>query len=83
MRRNTSKPNLPLNAGLDHITSHEFQSLVEMRGEFRIGPMKVPNERLEGVQFPEQVLGGGTAIAVKKKEWRLVGGRGAYFSANR
>ena len=30
--------------------------------------MKVPDERLEGVQLPEQVLGGGTAIAEKRNK---------------
>ena len=53
----------PLNAALYHITCHELQPLVEVRGELHVRPVEIPDERLERVQLPEQVLRGGTAIA--------------------
>ena len=54
----------PLNTGLYHITGHQFESLVEMVAKLWVRPMEVADERLEGVELPEQVLGCCTAIAI-------------------
>ena len=59
---------LPLNAGLDHITRHKFQPLVEMEAELRVRPVQVSDEGLESVQLPEQIFRGGAARA----EWKNV-----------
>jgi hypothetical protein len=32
--------------------------------ELRVRPVQVPNERLQSVQLPKEVLGGGTSIAL-------------------
>ena len=58
------KGSLPLNARLDHITGHEFEPLLQVLAELCIRPVQVPNERLQSVQLPEEVLGGSAAIAL-------------------
>ena len=64
--------NLPLNARFYHITGHQFESLVKMVAKFWIWPMKVADERLEGIQLPEQILRGCTAIARKSIHYRQI-----------
>jgi hypothetical protein len=34
----------PLNAGFDHVTGHEFQSLFQVAGKLGIWPMQIVNE---------------------------------------
>lgn len=52
----------PLDTRLDHITGHKLKALVQMLGEFRVRPMQVPDEGLQSVQLPEQILGGSASI---------------------
>ena len=54
---------LPLDARFDHIAGHELQSLFEVSSEFGIGPVQIADERLQSVQFPEQVLRCRTAVS--------------------
>ena len=57
---------VPLYAGLDHITGHGFESLVEVLAELRIRPVQIPDEGLEGVQLPEELLRRGAPVAAKR-----------------
>lgn len=45
-----------LDARLDHVASHQLQALFQMLPELGVWPMKIPNERLESVQFPEEIF---------------------------
>ncbi len=47
---------VPLDAGVDHITCHQLEPLVEVLRELGVGPVQVPDERLQRVQLPEEVL---------------------------
>lgn len=53
---------LPLNARLDHVARHKFKALLQMTGKLGIRPVEIVDERLEGIQLPEQILRSGTAI---------------------
>lgn len=48
--------NAPLDAVLDHVARHELDATLEVLGELVLGPVQVPDESLESVQLPEEVL---------------------------
>lgn len=48
--------NTPLDAVLDHVARHELDATLEVFGKLVLRPVQVPDESLEGVQLPEEVL---------------------------
>lgn len=48
--------NTPLDAVLDHVARHEFDATLEVFGKLLLRPVQVPDESLEGIQLPEEVL---------------------------
>lgn len=54
----------PLDAVLDHVARHELNATLEVFGKLVLGPVQVPDECLEGVQLPEEVLRCPRAITV-------------------
>lgn len=60
--------NAPLDAVLDHVARHEFDATLEVFGELVLRPVQVPDESLEGVQLPEEVLRrAGTVTTINPK----------------
>lgn len=57
-----------LNTRFDHVASHQLEALLQVRSELLIGPMQIPNERLQRVQLPEKVLGRGASIPAGKHD---------------
>lgn len=56
----------PLDAGLHHVTGHQFESLLQMFGELGLRPVEVHHKHLQSVQLPEQILWSGWAITGEK-----------------
>lgn len=52
----------PLDAGLHHVAGHQLEPLLQVFGEFRLRPVEVQHEHLQGIQLPEKVFGGGRAV---------------------
>jgi len=48
---------LPFDTGLNHIAGHELEAALQVLAKLLLGPVQVPDEGLQGVQLPEQVLG--------------------------
>lgn len=46
----------PLDAILNHVAGHELNAALKVFGELLLRPVQVPDERLQGVQLPEEVL---------------------------
>lgn len=70
-----TQTNAPLDAVLDHVARHELDATLQVFGELLLGPVQVPDECLEGVQLPEEVLrrpGAVTAINPNTHTYRLV-----------
>lgn len=53
-----------MDALLDHLARHQLQPLLEVLPEFGVRPVQVADERLQRVQLPEEVFGGGAAVAL-------------------
>lgn len=54
---------LPLDAGLDHVAGHQLQPGLQVFAELLLGPVEIPDEGLQSVQLPEEVLRGARAVA--------------------
>lgn len=54
---------LPLDAGLDHVAGHQLQPGLQVFAELLLGPVQVPDEGLQSVQLPEEVLRGARPVA--------------------
>lgn len=46
----------PFDTVLDHVARHELDAALEVFGKLLLRPVQVPDESLEGVQLPEEVL---------------------------
>lgn len=53
----------PLDAVLDHVAGHELDAALQVFGELLLRPVQVPDEGLQRVQLPEQVLRRPRAVA--------------------
>lgn len=51
-----AEKNTPLDAVLNHVARHELDAALQVLGELLLGPVQIPDERLKGVQLPEEVL---------------------------
>lgn len=69
-------PDSPFDAGLDHVAGHELQPRLQVLPELLLRPVEVPDEGLQRVQLPEEVLRGPGAVAGNTE--RQAGMRGGW-----
>lgn len=58
----------PLDAGFHHVAGHQLQPLLQMFSELGLRPVEVHHKHLQGVQLPEQILGGGRAVTMETRK---------------
>ena len=46
----------PLDTVLDHVARHELDATLEVFGKLILRPVQVPDEGLQGIQLPEEIL---------------------------
>lgn len=58
---------LPFDAGLDHVAGHQLQPGLQVFTELLLGPVQIPDEGLQSIQLPEEVLRGAGAVTAELK----------------
>ena len=68
----------PFDTRFDHVTCHQLQPLFQVLSKLFFGPVQVPNEGLQGIEFPEQIFWSAWSITgrIKMRKQESPTGRG-------